>query len=126
MRMVTVSPLCCLNRMRNPRVRLSIGTVLVMRSPLPAILLMSLAGCVDPISATPRFEPEISRLTKEDYAQCRAQCRAEGATEADCTINDSTNGLSCPSQRLACLARCRPPDPAAQQTPILQTADRNL
>ena len=103
-----------------------IGAVPVMRSPLPAMLLMSLAGCVDPISATPRFEPEISQLTKQDYAQCRAQCKADGAADANCTVDDSANAPSCTRQNLACLARCRPPDPAAQQTPIVPTPDRNL
>jgi hypothetical protein len=106
--------------------RSSLSAALVMRSPIPAILLLSLAGCVEPISATPRFDAETLRFIKQDYAQCRAQCRAEGATDADCTADDSANAPSCTRQNLACLARCRPPDPPALQSPIVQIPDRNL
>jgi len=81
------------------------------------MLLLSLAGCVQPDAATMPIDPDALRLLKQDYAQCRAQCRAEGGADADCTVDDSTSAPSCPRQHLACLARCPPITRPGQQTP---------
>jgi hypothetical protein len=86
------------------------------------MLLLSLAGCVQPDAATLAIDADTLRLLKQDYAQCRAQCRAEGTAHADCTVDDGTDSPSCPRQHLACLARCPPVAPPGQQTP---RPDRN-
>ena len=97
-----------------------------MRFPIPAMLLLSLTGCVEADSATLRFDPETLRALKQDYAQCRAQCRAEGAADPGCAVDDATNAPSCPPQHLACLARCPPVTPPGQTSPVVPSPDRNL
>jgi hypothetical protein len=96
-----------------------------MRSAIPAILLLALAGCVEADSATLRFDPETLRALKQDHAQCRAQCKAE-AKDADCTVDDSTSAPSCSRQHLACLVRCPPIAPPSQQTPSRPDQDHSL
>jgi hypothetical protein len=78
------------------------------------MLLLSLAGCVQPDAATLPIDPDAFLLLKQDRAQCMAQCRAE-AQDAACTVDDSTSGPSCP--RLACHVHCPPVTPPGQQTP---------
>lgn len=91
------------------------------------MLLLSLAGCVEPDAATLRFDPDTLRLLKQDNAQCRAQCRTEAAADATCTVDESTNAPSCPPQHLACLVRCPPVAPPGQQTPpVVPSTDQNL
>jgi len=78
------------------------------------MLLLSLAGCVEPDPATLRLDPDTLRLLKQDHAQCMAQCRAE-AKDTACTVDESSNAPSSP--RLACNVRCPPVTPPGQQTP---------
>jgi hypothetical protein len=97
---------------------LSLGEVPVMRFAIPAMLLLSLAGCAEADSASLRFDADTLRLLRQDRAQCREQCRAE-TKEADCTVDDSTGAPSCPRQHLACHVRCPPVATPGQQTPPL-------
>jgi hypothetical protein len=71
---VTVSPSCRPGRMGVTTQRgLSLGEVPVMRFAIPAMLLLSLAGCAEADSASLRFDADTLRLLRQDRAQCREQ-----------------------------------------------------